>query len=172
MRRSAIAASMAVLLAGAALAGCASTTSTTSTTASSASAAATSTPASKSADAGAATPAAPVERALPGGLKVTDLKIGDGAIAENGMICQVQYTGWLLDGTEFDSSKGGEPLQFRLGGGQVIRGLEEGIKGMRVGGKRLLVVPSDMAYGERGTPGGPIPPNAALKFEVELVGLR
>ena len=106
------------------------------------------------------------------GLKYTDLKVGDGAVAETGMVASVHYTGWLMDGTKFDSSLDrGQPLSFKLGGGRVIRGWEEGVKGMRVGGKRKLVIPSDLAYGDAGFPGA-IPPRATLVFDVELVGLQ
>src|SRR5215831_14931840 len=105
------------------------------------------------------------------GLKYTDIKVGDGTVAENGMVASVHYTGWLTDGTKFDSSVDrGQPFSFRLGGGEVIRGWDEGVKGMRVGGKRKLVIPSDLGYGSRGA-GGVIPPNASLVFDVELLGL-
>ena len=106
---------------------------------------------------------------MPSGLKYQDLKVGDGAVAENGMTVSVHYTGWLTDGTKFDSSVDrGQPFSFHLGAGQVIRGWDEGVRGMRVGGKRKLTIPPDLGYGAAGTPGGPIPPNATLVFDVEL----
>jgi FKBP-type peptidyl-prolyl cis-trans isomerase len=85
----------------------------------------------------------------------------------------VHYTGRLTDGTKFDSSYDrGQPIDFSLGSGVVIKGWDQGIEGMKVGGKRKLTIPPDLAYGARGTPGGPIPPNATLVFDVELVGVR
>ena len=114
------------------------------------------------------------ERTLPGGLKVIDLKVGNGPMAEPGHMIAMHYTGWLTDGTKFDSSLDrGAPLTFPLGANppRVIRGWEEGVKGMRVGGKRKLTIPPDMAYGERGFP-PVIPPNATLVFEVELVDMK
>jgi peptidylprolyl isomerase len=107
----------------------------------------------------------------PSGLKYTDLVQGTGAMAHAGQKAKVHYTGWLKDGTEFDSSRARGPFEFTIGGGQVIRGWDEGLLEMKVGGKRQLVIPSDLAYGERGSPGG-IPPNAELKFEIELLGLE
>jgi FKBP-type peptidyl-prolyl cis-trans isomerase len=107
-------------------------------------------------------------------LEITDLVTGTGAVAETGKTVTVHYRGTLADGTEFDSSrKHGKPFPFRLGAGKVIPGWDEGVKGMKVGGKRKLVVPPSMAYGEQGF-GGVIPPNATLTFEVELlkVGLE
>lgn len=110
--------------------------------------------------------------ALPGGLKYQDLKVGDGALAESGKTVSVHYTGWLTDGTKFDSSLDhGKPLDFQLGAGNVIRGWDEGVKGMRVGGKRRLTIPPDLAYGSAGAPGA-IPPDATLLFEVELLAVR
>lgn len=114
--------------------------------------------------------AAPVTR--PSGLVTQDLVAGDGEIAERGRTALVHYTGWLIDGTRFDSSLDrGQPLPVRLGGGQVIKGWEEGLQGMRVGGKRKLTIPPDLAYGPAGRP-PVIPPSATLVFDVELVGLR
>ena len=85
----------------------------------------------------------------------------------------MHYTGRLTDGTKFDSSYDrGQPIDFPLGGGVVIKGWDQGIEGMKVGGKRKLIVPPNLSYGARGTPGGPIPPNATLVFDVELVGVR
>ena len=114
------------------------------------------------------------ERTLPGGLKVTDIKVGNGPMAEPGRTVAVNYTGWLTDGTKFDSSLDrGTPITFPLGADppRVIRGWEEGVKGMRVGGKRKLMIPSDMGYGERGSP-PVIPPGATLVFEVELMDVK
>ena len=109
----------------------------------------------------------------PSGLKYTDLTVGNGAEAKAGQTAVVHYTGWLMDGKKFDSSKDrGQPFSFPLGGGRVIRGWDEGVVGMKVGGKRELIIPPELGYGARGTPGGPIPPNATLKFEVELLDLK
>ena len=103
------------------------------------------------------------------GLQYEDLSVGDGKEAKSGADVSVHYTGWLTDDTKFDSSKDrGNPFQFRLGAGNVIRGWDEGVAGMRVGGSRKLVIPPDLGYGSRGA-GGVIPPNATLLFEVELL---
>ncbi len=105
-------------------------------------------------------------------LKIEDVKIGDGAIAESGKKVTVHYTGWLTDGKKFDSSKDrGQPFTFTLGVGQVIKGWDEGVKGMRVGGIRKLTIPPELGYGSRGA-GGVIPPNATLIFEVELLDVK
>jgi peptidylprolyl isomerase len=116
----------------------------------------------------------PVE--LPDGLKYTDTKLGDGAVATAGHQVSVHYTGWLYQdgqkGKKFDSSLDrGQPLNFTLGVGQVIKGWDEGVAGMKVGGKRTLIIPPDLAYGARGA-GGVIPPNATLTFDVELLGVQ
>ncbi len=104
-------------------------------------------------------------------LEIEELKVGIGQEAVAGRSVSVHYTGWLTDGTKFDSSVDrGSPFQFPLGAGRVIRGWDEGVQGMRVGGKRKLTIPSEMGYGERGA-GGIIPPNATLVFEVELLGV-
>ena len=103
------------------------------------------------------------------GLQYIDLEPGGGAVAASGQTVNVHYTGWLTDGRKFDSSRDrGEPFSFRLGGGQVIRGWDEGVAGMRVGGRRRLIIPADLGYGSRGV--GPIPPGATLLFNVELLG--
>jgi FKBP-type peptidyl-prolyl cis-trans isomerase FkpA len=106
------------------------------------------------------------------GLKFQVLKKGNGTVAMSGQIVSVHYTGWLTDGTKFDSSVDrGQPFQFTLGAGQVIRGWDEGVAGMKVGEKRKLTIPPDLGYGERGA-GGVIPPNATLVFDVELLGVQ
>jgi FKBP-type peptidyl-prolyl cis-trans isomerase len=105
----------------------------------------------------------------PSGLQYIDLAKGEGATAEAGNNVSVHYTGWLTDGTKFDSSVDrDQPFQFPLGAGQVIAGWDEGVCGMTVGGKRKLTIPSDLGYGPTGA-GGVIPPNATLVFEVELL---
>ena len=102
-------------------------------------------------------------------LKIEELKVGTGDEAVAGKPVTVHYTGWLTDGKKFDSSLDrGQPFTFQLGGGQVIRGWDQGVAGMKVGGKRKLTIPSSMGYGERGA-GAVIPPNATLVFDVELL---
>ncbi|MDO4433534.1 MAG: FKBP-type peptidyl-prolyl cis-trans isomerase [Alysiella sp.] len=102
-------------------------------------------------------------------LKMEDLQIGNGKVAQKGKDITVHYTGWLEDGTKFDSSfDRHQPLTITLGVGQVIKGWDEGFDGMREGGKRKLTIPSEMGYGAHGA-GGIIPPNATLIFEVELL---
>jgi FKBP-type peptidyl-prolyl cis-trans isomerase len=109
---------------------------------------------------------------LPGGLKYQDLTVGTGAEATPGRRITVHYTGWLTDGTKFDSSVDrGQPYTLTLGAGEVIQGWDQGIVGMKVGGKRRLEIPPQLAYGERGFP-PVIPPNSTLIFEVELVDVR
>lgn len=107
----------------------------------------------------------------PSGLYVHDQQVGTGAEASAGQTVTVHYTGWLPDVTEFDSSRRGEPYEVAIGQGNVIDGWDEGIPGMKVGGKRRLVIPPALAYGERGM-GAEIPPSATLVFDVELLGVR
>ena len=105
-------------------------------------------------------------------LKIEDLKVGSGDEAISGKSVNVHYTGWLTNGKEFDSSrKSGQPFTFQLGAGQVIPGWDQGVAGMKVGGKRKLTIPSHLAYGEHGA-GNVIPPNATLVFEVELLEVK
>ncbi len=106
------------------------------------------------------------------GLQYQVLTPGTGAVATAGHMVSVHYTGWLTDGKKFDSSVDrGQPFQFSLGAGQVIKGWDEGVAGMKVGEKRKLTIPANLGYGERGA-GGVIPPNATLVFDVELLGVQ
>ena len=108
----------------------------------------------------------------PSGLTIEDLVVGNGDTAAAGQRVSVHYTGWTTDGKKFDSSKDrGQPFMFSLGEGEVIRGWDEGVAGMKVGGKRKLTIPPELGYGSRGA-GKVIPPNATLLFEVELLAVR
>jgi FKBP-type peptidyl-prolyl cis-trans isomerase len=108
----------------------------------------------------------------PSGLAYKDAKVGAGPVAKAGQTATVQYTGWLPDGTKFDSSRDrNEPFNFPIGAGHVIKGWDEGVAGMKVGGRRLLVIPPSLGYGAQGA-GGVIPPNATLVFDVELLGVK
>lgn len=106
------------------------------------------------------------------GLKYIDLMVGAGDTAKKGDLVVVHYTGWLVDGKKFDSSLDRrDPFSFTVGAGRVIKGWDEGVQGMNVGGKRKLTIPPDLGYGARGA-GGVIPPNATLIFDVELLEVR
>ena len=123
------------------------------------------------------TPAAPAStsiapRTTASGLIIETLATGSGPLAKSGDKVSVHYTGWLTNGTKFDSSRDrNDPFSFRLGTGQVIPGWDEGVAGMQPGGKRRLTVPAHLAYGSRGA-GGVIPPNAVLIFDVELLAIQ
>ena len=153
------------------LAGCATTTSTSRSGAASASATTTGTP---SAPPLAAPPVPAPSRVVTtaSGLQIEDLVIGDGALAENGMEALVHYTGWFTDGRKFDSSYDREkPYRLFIGRGEVIRGWDEGLLGMRVGGKRRIVVPPSLGYGSAGK-GNLVPPDVTLVFELQIMDLR
>ena len=110
------------------------------------------------------------------GLQIIDSKVGTGASPASGQTCVMHYTGWLYQngakGAKFDSSLDrGAPFEFQIGMGQVIKGWDEGVASMKVGGKRTLIIPPDLGYGARGA-GGVIPPNATLIFDVELLGIK
>ena len=113
---------------------------------------------------------------MPDGLKIIDVKVGTGASPKTGQTCVMHYTGWLYEnsvkGKKFDSSVDrNEPFEFAIGAGNVIRGWDEGVATMKVGGKRTLIIPPALGYGARGA-GGVIPPNATLLFDVELLGVK
>ena len=104
-------------------------------------------------------------------LKIEDVKVGTGAEAKTGDTVSVHYKGWLTDGTKFESSKdSGRPFAFQVGQGMVIKGWDDGVAGMKVGGVRKLTIPADMGYGAQGS--GPIPPNATIVFEIELLAVK
>jgi peptidylprolyl isomerase len=110
------------------------------------------------------------------GLQITDTTVGTGASPKTGQTCVMHYTGWLyqdgVKGKKFDSSVDrGSPFEFKIGIGQVIKGWDEGVASMKVGGKRTLIIPAAIGYGARGA-GGAIPPNATLMFDVELLGVK
>lgn len=110
------------------------------------------------------------------GLQITDTTVGTGATPKTGQTCVMHYTGWLyvngMKGKKFDSSVDrGEPFEFPIGRGRVIKGWDEGVASMKVGGKRTLIIPPALGYGDRGA-GGVIPPNAVLMFDVELLGVK
>ena len=122
---------------------------------------------------------APAASSPPSSFSHSDLTPGTGTAARRGAKLTVHYTGWLYDATrpdakgkQFDSSVGSEPFTFRLGAGEVIRGWDQGFEGMRVGGRRRLIIPPDLGYGSVGTPDGAIPGNAGLVFEMQLLDVR
>src|SRR3984893_1123339 len=107
------------------------------------------------------------------GLQYWDIRVGNGEVAKEGDRVRVHYTGWLTTGKKFDSSvDAGRPFTFALGNGEVIRGWDEGVAGMKVGGKRQLRIPAELGYGENGTPDGTIPANATLIFDVQLLSVQ
>ena len=113
---------------------------------------------------------APIKTAS--GLEYWDIKVGTGAVAQTGQQIKVDYTGWLTNGKKFDSSvDAGRPFQFTIGRGEVIQGWDEGVAGMKVGGKRQLRIPPELAYGQSGA-AGVIPPNATLIFDVQLLAVQ
>jgi FKBP-type peptidyl-prolyl cis-trans isomerase len=111
------------------------------------------------------------EVVTPSGLKVIDLKVGQGEEAAPGKVVEVQYIGWLANGTRFDTSREHQPFTFRLGAGDGIKGWDEGLVGMKVGGKRKLVIPPELGFGKQGV-GSVVPPNAVLVYEFELLQVR
>jgi FKBP-type peptidyl-prolyl cis-trans isomerase len=160
----------AVACAAIVVSGCYSNDYSSSSTSSSAGAASGTTAAAK-VDSMAPSAAKAKVHKLASGLQYEDLVIGDGKMAEPGLTAVVHYTGWLTDGTKFDSSYDrGAPLTFEIGAGRMIGGFDEGVRGMRAGGKRKLTIPPDLGYGAQGS--GPVPPNATMVFEVTLLGVK
>lgn len=107
------------------------------------------------------------------GLQYWDIRVGTGEVAKEGSHVRVHYTGWLTNGKKFDSSvDAGTPFTFTIGNGEVIKGWDEGVTGMKVGGKRQLRIPPELGYGANGTPGGEIPANATLIFDIQLLGVQ
>jgi FKBP-type peptidyl-prolyl cis-trans isomerase len=152
---------------GATTSGASTSTGTSATTATSTTAATTTAGVTTLALPGA--PITGISEQMRGGMKMYDMVAGVGTEAKSGMMVKIAYSGWLTDGTPFDSSVGkNDGYSLRLGNAEVIKGWDEGIVGMKVGGKRKLVIPPDMAYGAQGYPGA-IPPNSTLVFDLELV---
>ena len=157
------------------VAGCNETTEKSGTMTEQSTTATTTPTASTSAPAAPALPGAPGSgnkmHKLASGLQYDDLVVGSGKMAEPGTVVSLHYSGYLLDGTPFDSSlNSGQPLKFQIAGGQMIAGFDEGVRGMRIGGKRKILVPWAMGYGEAGRP--PIPPKADLVFDLELLDVK
>ncbi|HEX4496013.1 MAG TPA: FKBP-type peptidyl-prolyl cis-trans isomerase [Thermoanaerobaculia bacterium] len=116
--------------------------------------------------------AAGPEVVTPSGVRYVDLRVGSGDEAQTGKIVEVQYVGWLQDGTRFDSSRDRDrPFTFRLGAGDALKGWDEGLAGMKVGGKRKLIIPPDLGFGKQGV-GSVVPPGSILFYEFELLGVR
>lgn len=120
---------------------------------------------------GAAASGTAAAKTTDSGLQYTDVKEGNGQLPKEGQVVIVHYTGTLPDGTKFDSSRGKDPFKFTLGQGQVIKGWDEAISTMKVGGQRTLIIPPELGYGSQGA-GSQIPPNATLHFDVELIGVE